>query len=480
MPSRILEIGEGEQHDQAVYLRSREDLTPQPYMTLSHCWGGTTPMRLTKESEEALKAGISVNSLPKTFRDAIYVVGEFGASHIWIDSLCILQDNLQDWEDEAGVMCDVYSNAICNIAATGARDGSIGLFFERDTVVECPFYTTPELELQIGWDGRVLSSPQGTLMVYPRDQWERDVEHAPLNRRAWVMQERFLSTRVLHFSDSQVFWECPKNTASEVFPDEIPITGRPIWYFDSHQLKRVFFQAGREDGWADRVYFWWQVFVRGYSRCGLSKDDDKLVAIHGIGKVISRAIGDELVGGLWQKRLIQELCWRRHLGYEEKETYTSLYPSHWRAPSWSWASTNVAMHPSNMRHHERCANLRRNATVEAIDVVANGSGQLERAVLRIRGKLINGSKWDNVKLDCPSLDPESTDGIFCLVMISCSCNVLPLREDETEPSWFCEGLALRVIDGDRYERIGVVEVSPRPGIISPENEAEGQQIITIV
>ncbi|KAE9377509.1 hypothetical protein N431DRAFT_434738 [Stipitochalara longipes BDJ] len=112
-----------------MYLRNRGELSSEPYLTLSHCWGGMEPIQLTAENEVSLRAGVSIDYLPKTFRDAIYITKRFSVSYLWIDSLCIFQDDLKDWHKEAAAMCDVYSNAICNIAAARASNGSVGLFF---------------------------------------------------------------------------------------------------------------------------------------------------------------------------------------------------------------------------------------------------------------------------------------------------------------------------------------------------------------
>ncbi|KAH8600698.1 heterokaryon incompatibility protein-domain-containing protein, partial [Bisporella sp. PMI_857] len=70
--------------------------------------------------------------LPKTFQDTILVAQRLNISYIWIDSLCIIQDSAEDWQAESAIMGQIYSNCTLNIAAAGASDGSVGLFFERD------------------------------------------------------------------------------------------------------------------------------------------------------------------------------------------------------------------------------------------------------------------------------------------------------------------------------------------------------------
>jgi len=75
--------------------------------------------------------GIPLNTLPKTFRESIIFTRLLGIRYLWIDSLCIAQDLLEDWRQEFGLMSKVYTNAVGNIAATASSDGDGGLFCSR-------------------------------------------------------------------------------------------------------------------------------------------------------------------------------------------------------------------------------------------------------------------------------------------------------------------------------------------------------------
>lgn len=167
------------------------------YVTLSHCWGSVEKQadifKLRKENLETLCCEIPLGRLCKTFQDAIVVTRSLGYEYIWIDSLCIIQGDEEDWRNESSLMSTVYGNGIVNISATAAKDGSEGLFFQRDGE----------------WDDRQwLETSEG-------DNWElhdpalfpKAVNLAPISRRGWVFQERCLSQRVLHFTDSQIFLE---------------------------------------------------------------------------------------------------------------------------------------------------------------------------------------------------------------------------------------------------------------------------------
>lgn len=100
-------------------------------MTLSHCWGRTQFITTTRDTLKQRIAGIALTDLSKTFKDAVSLTRKLGIRYLWIDSLCIIQKDKEDWEREAGKMGAVYSQSFLNIAATSSAEGSGGLFKER-------------------------------------------------------------------------------------------------------------------------------------------------------------------------------------------------------------------------------------------------------------------------------------------------------------------------------------------------------------
>jgi len=115
-----------------VRLVDTQDIREVEYATLSHCWGSIEILKLTKNNLQSLLEDIPEYKLCKTFKDAIYIVRQFGLRYLWIDSLCIVQDDKEDWNRESVLMSAVYGQTTLNLAAAGAKDGSIGYFFDRD------------------------------------------------------------------------------------------------------------------------------------------------------------------------------------------------------------------------------------------------------------------------------------------------------------------------------------------------------------
>jgi len=155
------------------------------YVSLSLFWGALETLKLTKNNIDILRQKIPLESLFNTFLDAMKVALRLRCQFLWIDSWCI-QDDEDDWRRESALMGEIYGNAVANIAATDAKDGSVGLFHERDVT------RAARQHVQIK-----------SLQMYelPDDRlYYRCVDRSPLLRRAWVFQERYLAQRTIHFS----------------------------------------------------------------------------------------------------------------------------------------------------------------------------------------------------------------------------------------------------------------------------------------
>lgn len=127
-PTRLLDVVPSDGPATVLLIESRDFVNAGPYSALSHFWGRTSPIKLTKNNIHALRKGWDLSELPKTFQHAILIARFVSIRYLWIDSLCIIQDSYQDWERESCLMKDVYKNTLLKIASTGSVDS----FFKRD------------------------------------------------------------------------------------------------------------------------------------------------------------------------------------------------------------------------------------------------------------------------------------------------------------------------------------------------------------
>src|ERR1700722_1984496 len=123
-PTRVLDVGDSSD-SQVLRLVQGAGLVGR-YVALSHCWGKNPVIKTTKESLGSFSKCIDPRTLTRTFLDAVMITRRLGVRYPWIDSLCIVQDDNEDWDREAASMAQVYSQSLVTLAASAASDGSQG------------------------------------------------------------------------------------------------------------------------------------------------------------------------------------------------------------------------------------------------------------------------------------------------------------------------------------------------------------------
>jgi hypothetical protein len=118
LPTRVIDIEEMRLHCPAPEAKGL-------WVSLSHCWGGSSPLQTTTGNLESHMAGLP-GPFPQTFADAVAVTRMLGLRYLWIDSLCIIQDSHEDWVHESAHMATVYENAYVTISADAAKDSFQG------------------------------------------------------------------------------------------------------------------------------------------------------------------------------------------------------------------------------------------------------------------------------------------------------------------------------------------------------------------
>lgn len=179
LPTRLLDVRDPAQ----LQLFCPKEDDRGKFTALSHSWGGFRPLVTDTGNIEDHCRGIPIDRVPKLYRDAAEVTRRIGVEFLWIDSLCIIQDDQRDWEQESRRMDFVFSSAYCTIAATSAENCTKG-FLERPSAKTC--IQSSELD----------------------EHFQHDVEQGILNQRGWVFQERALSRRTIHFTSTRTYWEC--------------------------------------------------------------------------------------------------------------------------------------------------------------------------------------------------------------------------------------------------------------------------------
>lgn len=340
----------------------------QPYATLSYTWGKGPqwpwgPHRIQRcDLSSMVQSGLPRVSLPKTIRDAVYVTEKLGLRYLWVDALCIMQDDA-DFIRESVKMADIYAQAMINISASFSICNETGLFNARSRSQHHNFMINIPVDSEIDgrpsrlcfYQTRYGSSdiPGWSYINVGQEAYVKEVNQGPLAERGWVLQERICSPRTLHFGTTQLFWQCNGMTKTE---DNL---GRTIdlngWLSDNfytismHQWKWLFFPPGRqvlfpntlepskvvdllELSQMGKLAWWSEIFVPvHYSGKQLTLGSDRLQAIAGLARRIWQYNPKEwrYLAGLWNHSLLEGLLW-------VARTPGRINP--YVAPTWSWAS----------------------------------------------------------------------------------------------------------------------------------------------
>ncbi len=302
-------------------------------------------MRTTKSSITSWTQAILWQQLPKTFQDAIKITRKLGIPYLWIDALCIIQDDVQDWEIESANMANIYSNSYLTIAATAASDSHVGLFLDRWTSAEVQ--NSVKLPIKAHKLSRADEAPDENIFVRPRlhlaherfkhiENAEYHAEDAPLLTRAWAFQERLLPSRTLHFHAEELIWECKSAVQCECEELDQRYSyercGMQGW------LKNFVTGELHNNRSATRLGNVWLDLVSEFCTLHLTHESDRLPALSGLAYSFSKKALGSYIAGVWEHDLARGLLFET---MESKDNLT-VNRSQLSAPSWSWASVHLA------------------------------------------------------------------------------------------------------------------------------------------
>lgn len=312
-PSRLIDLMPDSAHEKLARLIEYHDGCTE-YATLSYVWGpGPHPWSTTSGNVKQRMTSFDRSDLPATLADALNIAERLGLRYIWIDSLCIVQDDPVEWAKEGSKMAGIYHGSYVTIAASSSCSSRDGIFNHRSkSILDGPDMIQIDSMLGNGEQSQLYVSLDQDLRAVARCR----IEYSSLATRAWTLQESYLSPRILHFTKSQLIWECDHMVLSE---DNL--------VHDSSG-RRFPLDLPNDMTKSGLMRFWYQELVQGYCDRQLSYDSDKLVAISALAKAIQSLCDDDYLAGLWRGSLIQGLLWCRPYGPGKKV----------RHPSWSWSS----------------------------------------------------------------------------------------------------------------------------------------------
>ncbi|KAK0669118.1 heterokaryon incompatibility protein-domain-containing protein [Cercophora samala] len=325
-PTRLVDISPSKVRLVLTADLAREQIRDLRYLALSHPWGSNPPndhfCTDWNNIGSRMDPGLDPSVLPKTFRDAIKVTLALGHRYLWIDSLCIVQGEDGDFQEEAKYMEAVFSQAYCVIAASRATGTSSGFLQPR------PPRDFVTLEYAAGRQLYVCEAI---------DDFQEDVIDGPLNKRGWVLQERALARRTIYFTEAQTYWECGAGIHCETLTK---MTNRRASFLGDPNFPQVAIQSTRGD--KIRLY---ESLYQMYSRLQFTKIWDRPIAIAGLEQRLVAAFNTHGGYGVFDSPFFgRSLLWQR-----DESAGTSMTRIHfpreqrYNVPSWSWMAYEGAI-----------------------------------------------------------------------------------------------------------------------------------------
>lgn len=294
---------------------------PNEYAALSYVWGNAKRLLLSKDNQDWLSTPGALSAdnpdVPRTFQDAFVVAEKLCIRYLWIDGLCICQDDSKQLLDHINSMEIVYSSALLTIVSDtySADTGIPGISLPREPP-----------QAQFEW--------AGTTFISARKTFAQALKNSPWESRAWCLQEKVFSKRLLIFTESQTFYHCGAATWFEdtvmeqkenisgaihmrenLRPYQKGNSGKPDVDYTAYDAHRQFF--GRN--------FW--SLIKVYSKRQLSFESDSIRAFSGILKSVEPEFGPT-IWGIPSHEFARGLTWAhtQHRMELRREAF----------PSWSW------------------------------------------------------------------------------------------------------------------------------------------------
>lgn len=307
-------------------LTIRESESETPFVALSYVWGnmGNVHARLRRTRNGRLLQ----KRLSPVIIDAICVTKTLGFQYLWVDKLCIDQNDAVTKHEQIKQMGAIYENAELTIIAAAGEDETHGL---------------PGV-------GKRPRAPQNTasfsgMSVLPTMKHPHSsIRSSRWASRGWTFQEAVLSRRRLVFTGHHLYFECNcmSRFQSVYNLEDEPSTGDKLSWVDDER-SRVFGKPIAYECGPTSVFRQYLRAIEDYSPRELRYDADSLNAFQGIIQWYSKL--DTPYNAIWgmpypvQRRerslsFCPALTWRHTQSCWENSRQPRRRPEF---PSWTWA-----------------------------------------------------------------------------------------------------------------------------------------------
>ncbi|OQV06552.1 hypothetical protein CLAIMM_11102 [Cladophialophora immunda] len=386
LPTRVLDLAQLAQTNK-VFLYLPPANERGTYATVSYSWGASTHSRLKTQAHDPSRpdltiashqAGIDIGRFPRTLQGAIHIAQHLKFDFLWIDSVCIIQDDDDDWATQSAAMTQIYAQSRLNISASSSEHsdwGILGRATAQAVRVGRVVFTNDDgggYETQDLYVGLPLPA--------------LDLEDKYLASRGWVFQERLVSPATLHYTDEGMVWECAEGIQMAQDQSYHNIAWKKQWRDVLNAASALAPDAFTSDKQhqgetatvRDAILRSWYEWVSAYSERQLYDRLDRFPAVAGMAQTLSLTFNLTYAAGLWQQDLVRGILWKRF-----NRTETLLRYQGDPTPSWSWASVQGRLTYVDIRVKESC---------KAPNLEVLGAAEVEEVLPGTYGKVRSGGR----------------------------------------------------------------------------------------
>ncbi|KAK4691159.1 hypothetical protein P7C71_g5781, partial [Lecanoromycetidae sp. Uapishka_2] len=503
MPTRLIEVT-GTSETISLRLRQTEEVGRVPFAALSYCWGGEQPMKCLSSNIVSYGSAIPFEKQPPTIKDAAKVCQGMGLQYLWIDALCIIQDDSNDRAVEIAKMTSIYGSATVTIVAARSSSANEGFLGER--------FSGPREGAIVPY--RCFDGELGSITLVKLSDDDRGFEPVePIDERGWTLQERLLSSKIIEFGSRQTRWICPE-TRSSGFSLEGVTDGwkrdvkfsekRKTEVLDLENIRTAkstidFYGQPRNSQFKEysAAMQHWEKVCETFTERALTLSSDRALAIAGIAQIFAELSGDQYIAGLWKSCLHSGLLWKIDNNHMHPKNIPQ--PTTYQGPSWSWLSVNGPVRFASVCRPSECVAEILSCQTEPANkrapygLIREDSGRLvlaartapgfrTKAPLRSPGKfqyklIILGlgksvACYANAKICCDveevEIDKEEE---------AAGCLVVEIFRRNDRDKLHCQGVVLRWSSPERktYSRIGQFSYyGERKGHLFADHTEDGQ------
>jgi len=379
LPARLIDV-----HNVRLVQRGQMNNMHIRYAALSHSWGLKSHRRhpipkLRKENIADREKRIEWAELTKVFQDAIIVARRINIDYLWIDSLCIVQDDDEDWAMQSSQMANIYGSSAVVISATRAATGDVGIFHHRGQGVA--------INNSMGISVRRRPTHANFFTSH-----KPDFTQDPLFERGWCFQERLLAKRIIHFTEQETIWECSEELWCECQSIALEATYRKEGNHAKDFKSRFDTLLRSENEW-ERNSCWLNI-LEGYTARKLTYETDRLPALSGLAQQIATPTRGRYLAGMWEGDLPNSLLWYLPFMNPSVRQKIERQPC---LPSWAWPSVGTAIIPhfENSRSRSSLETIASVLKVECTPTTSDLFGQVSGGYLVLEAPTMLVTLEDN-------------------------------------------------------------------------------------